>query len=488
MPDDLSKLTPTDPSTVDPDWTDKRQDILDGVLADTSRRRRGIGRWIAGVAAAALVAVAVGGVVQQFRPAPYALPASPTPPTSAANGGQVLAARDMLIDTGTGMSLCNGSVLESYPPQCPFPTPVRGISWDDVPWAETASGITFTDAIIVGTFDGDLFNSTQVFRDDDPAAPQPPESGPRPDLPTLCDAPVRGAGSLSTTVLIATAEALPGYQAFWVSPNQVTHNVAVTEDVEGARSALAEVFGGELCVGTVAGPTDQVLKDAQQALTPLKRDLPSDAMTDGSIWYTSPFMSKLGNRLEVNVRRETPALLDEIQAAVGPDVWPHTDIIPFFYPVGGSAIPDPTSRATIPLPPGPATPLVITDEERAWAAESVASDLRDADDTSATATMAKATFEQYEALWDIDVPVPPGPPAGDTEVIVVTLSASLGNRAMRGPIGGHSAPATGTINVIDASTGESVIYATLLGEEPSTDRITDLPGPIEDVKLPEGFR
>ena len=71
---------------------------------------------------------------------------------------------------------------------------------------------------------------------------------------------------------------------------------------------------------------------------------------------------------------------------------------------------------------------------------------------------------------------------------MVTLSASLGNRAMRGPIGGHSDPATGTINIIDASTGESIIYATLLGEEPSTDRITDLPGPIEDVKLPEGFR
>jgi len=336
----------------------------------------------------------------------------------------IVAARDTLIDTGNGMTLCNGSVLESRPPQCPFATPVTGLTWDDVPWAETAAGITFVDAVIVGTFDddGEVLSATQVFRSDDPTAPQPPKYDPR-------EAP-----------------------------------------------------------SDVPGPSDEALQDAQQALKPLTRDVVIDPMTDDLVWSALTSESRLGNRLEISVRRETPALLDMIEAAVGPDVWPYTDVIPFFYPVKGSAIPASTTPPATAAPSLIAPMLVITDEERAWAEESVASDLRDADDPSATATMAKATFGQYEALWDIDVPVPPGPPARDTEVIVVTLSASLGNRAMRGPIGGHSDPATGTINVIDASTGESIIYATLLGEEPSTDRITDLPGPIEDVKLPEGFR
>ena len=155
---------------------------------------------------------------------------------------------------------------------------------------------------------------------------------------------------------------------------------------------------------------------------------------------------------------------------------------------GTSASPASTTPPATAAPSLIAPMLVITDEERAWAAESVASDLRDATNRDVTATMAKTTFEEYEALWDIDVPEPPGPPASSTAVIVVTLSASLDNRAMRGPLGGHTEPATGTINVIDASTGESIMYATLLGEETASGRITELGGPIEDVELPEGFR
>ncbi|MGV8845685.1 hypothetical protein [Tessaracoccus sp.] len=358
MSDDLSNLSPTDPSRVAPNWASSRERILDGVLAEDAPSRSHPWRWVAGAAAAALVAVAVGGIVQQMRPEPYAVPASPTSsPTASATGpvndsplnpGQVVAAQTTLLDTGGGMTLCNGLVLQSRPPQCPFTTPVSGITWQDVPWAETASGTTFTEnVIIVGTFDGYTFVATDVFREGDPAAPHSPATIHDEDLPTLCENPTRGTGAYSVEALMVAAENLPGYQALWVSPNQVTYNIAVTEDVEGARSALSEVFGGEMCVGTLQGPTDQTLQAAQLSLEPLTMDEGTATTADDAVWSTSVSVSTRGNRLEVFVRRDTPELLAQIEAAVGEDVWPHTDVWPFFYTVNDVA---PTPQAPAPTP------------------------------------------------------------------------------------------------------------------------------------------
>lgn len=350
MPDDLYKLTPTDPSSVDPNWKKNRQSILDDVLESPPQSDRRIGRWVAGAAAAALVVVAVGGVVQQFRTEPYAMPASPTPTaTSAVDGGELVAARALLLQDGTGMILCDGPAMESDPPDCSYSIPVTGITWDDVPWSETMAGVTSAEAIIVGTFDDDTFVATQAFRDGDPAAPQPSPRISDEDLPTLCENPTRGTGPYSIEKLITTAEALPGYQALWVSPNQITHNAAFTEDVEGARATLAAAFGGELCVGTVDGPTERALQDAEWALEPLKRADDSDPLVPNSVWSTSSSVSRLGNRLEVVIERNTPELLTQIEAAVGDAVWSHTDVRPFFYPVLNDPSPEPTT-APAPTP------------------------------------------------------------------------------------------------------------------------------------------
>lgn len=755
MPDDLSKLTPTDPSAVDPEWSSRRKGILDGVLA-AKPTRRGVWRWVAGSAAVTLLVVAVAGIAQLVRDEPHATPASPT---QASMGRQVLAARSLLLSPGEDVGVCLGVVAESLPPQCRT-IPVTGITWGEVPWAETAAGVTFGDAIIVGTFDGTTFQATTVHRHDDPAAPQPPDPGSQSDLPRLCEAPTSGTGSPSTDALVAVVESLPGYQGLWVSPDQVTFNVAVAQDIEGARTAVAAAFGGEFCVGTVDGPTDEAMGAAQQALEPLTlgplmQDPPADLNDGDSIWGASHTVTARGNRLQVDVVRQSPELLDDVKSLVGPEVWEYTDVVPFFYPVEDlSAIPDPTStspsrtpagngqpvaleghlmdvdgvmgicyggldlelplgraqenppscrggfvpvvglqmptaqersgilvgtfdgsrfhatrlyhygepgaphsplytmppepadicdeetgtgastdwdelrraaeqlpgyqgqwllsdlsadhhrvavthgveeaqerllsefglqlcvgtvpgptestlrtagdavaalwprepgelepfvhtdvwaeaigtslRVSVlddtqdilsaveaavgpevwphtkviprlfpvgaaaleprvetptPMPPGPSTPLVITPEDRQRAEESVARDLEDATGTAATAMMAKATFAQYEALWNIDVPHPPGPPSGDTEVLVVTLSAPLENRVTRGgPAMSPKPSATGSLHVIDADTGESIIDATLLGDEPQTERISQFPGPVETVQLPEGFR
>ena len=349
MSDDFSSLAPTDPTPLAPEWRATRQEILDGLLTEETPRRSHAWRWVAGVAAAALVVVAVGGAVQQLRPEPYTLPASPAPTDGIAPEDQVLAARDTLLDTGTGMTLCTGFLLESLPPQCPATIPVTGITWEEVPWAETAAGVTFADVVIVGTFDGEKFAATQILRQGDPAAPQAPGNHGHEDLPTLCDAPIRGAGPYSVEALASAAESLPGYQALWVSPNQVTYNVAVTQDVEGARSTLADVFGGDLCVGTVAGPTDAALQEAQRALEPLAQDEDSPTTSNG-VRSTAYSISARGNRLSVGVLQDTPELLAQIETLVGAEMWPFTDVAPFFYRV--------TNTPTTPKAPAP-TPSAL---------------------------------------------------------------------------------------------------------------------------------
>ena len=332
--------------TLDPEFVNALRSEL---VATAAPRRSHPWRWVAGVAAAVLVAAAVGGIVQQLRPEQYATPASPTP---TAAGPELLAARSLLLGEGDEVGVCLGIVAESRPPQCRT-IPVTGITWDDVPWAETASGVTWGDAIVVGTYDGTTFAATQVFSDDDPNAPRIPGAIGDQPLPTLCDAPTTGTGSSSTDALVAAAATLPGYQALWVSPDQVTFNVAVTKDIEGARSALAKAFGGDFCVGTVDGPTDEALRDAQQSLKPLtlgplmpEKDPPTDLNGGATIWGTSYTVTALGNRLSVDVVLETPDLLQKVEAAVGPEVWKYTDIFPFFYPVVGTATTDPTPPHT----------------------------------------------------------------------------------------------------------------------------------------------
>ena len=739
MPDDLSKLTPHDPSAVDPDWTDKRQRILDGVLATDAPRRPRRWRWVAGVAAAALVAVGVGGLVQQLRPEPWATPASPTATVELSD---LVAAQSLLVFGEDGAKLCHGAVEFPPPPKCEG-IPVEGLSQEDVPWAERrgGGGVAWAYVTVTGTFDGTTMTVVEVYEEGDPEAPQPAWAidDELDRFRDLCTDPTTGQGAGDRPLEEVVME-LPGYQGSW--PNGKTNNVAVTRDVEAARKTLTEKVKDDFCVGTIPGPSAadgeamaqsvsavpgvdaahfaydvrgavilvELLTDDEEvkseieslvgpdmwpsvvirpffypvrgsalpepsgspslsnpsaahdspvalegALLEVDGDIglcygggmlitehypPGEPMCGGGfvpvsglampkpnerygilvgtfdgttfhairlygpgeedrprsplqtmppeppdvceeqtgtgtsaeeelnsaaaalpgyqgLWLTSdmsashyrvavthgvdeaqaallekfdvllcvatvpgpdeatlraaeeavmalwprkpgelePYVSTdawagpTGMSLRVTVLNDTDEIRSKVMEAVGPEVAPYTQVIPAMFPVDPSAL-EPRVDTPTPMPPGPATPLVITAADRQRAEESVASDLQDADGTSAKATMAKATFEQYEALWTIDVPYPPGPPSGDTEVLVVTLSASLGNRVMHGgPPGGPAlGKAAGTIKVIDAKTGESVIYATLLGDEPQAERIAQFPGPIENVELPEGFR
>lgn len=179
----------------------------------------------------------------------------------------------------------------------------------------------------------------------------------------------------------------------------------------------------------------------------------------------------------------------------------HTDIIPFFYPVGGSTSPDPTPSATSPRHTGTTTTSAFTAEQRGWAEAVVGDVLRSVGEPGqpdVTARMTKVTYGQYTSVWNIDIPQPPGPTPDDAEIIVVALSTSLDGSSMHGGPPSLTTPdptasqtphePIGTVTVMDPGTGESLLHVTVLGGDPPTDLLMNLPGPIEDVALPRGFR
>lgn len=85
----------------------------------------------------------------------------------------------------SGPRLCH-AVAESYPPQCDRP-PIVGWDWDAVDGEETASGVTWVDAVLYGTWDGERFTITRPAEGVS-AWPEPPPDDPA-DLAPGCDEP-----------------------------------------------------------------------------------------------------------------------------------------------------------------------------------------------------------------------------------------------------------------------------------------------------------
>lgn len=176
-----------------------------------------------------------------------------TPGTTADRDGR-LVGRGTVLDDGSGPELCF-SVAESYPPQC------GGIELTNWRWpergVERASGTTWGDFAVVGTYDGSRF---RVEKTVEPAFPP----GPDDELPgSPCPEPTGGwrapdparATHETQERAIRLAQRRPGYADLWVDeqgsygdPLRTVLNVTFTEDVAGAEQALREVWGGPLCV------------------------------------------------------------------------------------------------------------------------------------------------------------------------------------------------------------------------------------------------
>jgi hypothetical protein len=177
----------------------------------------------------------------------------------------------VLQQDGEPPELCVGGIAESYPPQCEGPELV-GLDWADLPAHEEASGVTWGEAGVVGTYDGARFTLVE------PPTQEPPD-GPAPEpaaFPQLCDDPFRGgdedyasdseAAQTAQNDLGGLLQSYDGYVTSWVSDGSSMFNVLVQGDAEEAHAAIREVWPGGLCVEQRDLPTERDLRAAQQAV------------------------------------------------------------------------------------------------------------------------------------------------------------------------------------------------------------------------------
>jgi hypothetical protein len=86
-----------------------------------------------------------------------------------------------------GPMLCLGAMAMSYPPQC-GDVPIANWDWDAVEGEETASGATWGQYHVVGTYDGETFTVTDVGPYDN----HPPSFGSEVDFSSPCQEPEGG--------------------------------------------------------------------------------------------------------------------------------------------------------------------------------------------------------------------------------------------------------------------------------------------------------
>lgn len=205
----------------------------------------------------------------------------PTTPTTADGGtppgpeGDVryTVTTTVLESTDHGPQLCLSGVLESYPPQCGGPD-VVGWDWDVAPAKESASGTTWGEYSLVGTWDGAAFTVTE-----------PPVEADRSSMPaddhrfaTPCPAPEGGwvpvdpatATDEAMQAAIAYAEAQPDVGGVWLDqsinpasgedpvdelamndPALLVLNVTFTGDLDRHEAEIRARWGGALCVSEV---------------------------------------------------------------------------------------------------------------------------------------------------------------------------------------------------------------------------------------------
>jgi hypothetical protein len=224
-----------------------------------------------------------------------------------------------------GPQLC-GAVEESLPPQCGGPD-IVGWDWEAVE-AESVSGTTWGEYVLVGTWDGERFTLTgPAVVDDGSRAPDPDGEDP---FASPCPAPDGGwqpvdpatatEGALEEA--LARAATAPDYAGAWVDqsymadvdeadieelgndPTRLVLNLQFTGDLAEREQWIREVWGGALCV-TGADHTEAELRDIQQRV---HEDLP-DVQSSG--------VDVVANVVTAQVFVATPELQQQVDDAYG---------------------------------------------------------------------------------------------------------------------------------------------------------------------------
>jgi hypothetical protein len=203
----------------------------------------------------------------------------------ALDSEQLYEASATVLDDADGPKVCVGGVADSLPPQCGG-LPLAGWDWTAVEGEQFASGSTWGDFHVVGTYDGETFTVTESGPYDRDAA----DRGSERDFSTPCPEPDGGwtavdpgrASDPDFTAGASVAQARKDYVALWVdyagdfTPDELAQrlddgkpvlqimNVVVSEDAAGAEAAIREVWGGPLCVTEREGHTAQELAQIRE--------------------------------------------------------------------------------------------------------------------------------------------------------------------------------------------------------------------------------
>lgn len=186
------------------------------------------------------------------------------PDTAApADPEQRYEATGTVLDGGDhGPELCLGSVAESLPPQCSG-VELVGWDWSAVEGEQSASGTTWGEFDLVGTYDGTSFTVVEVVGPAtyEPGVADPVEAG--------CSEPPGGWTSVDVslatdedlTAAVQAAEAEPDSAGAWIDyVEEVTDDLvpvpaggiiltaAFRGEVERHTTEIRELWGGPLCV------------------------------------------------------------------------------------------------------------------------------------------------------------------------------------------------------------------------------------------------
>lgn len=248
--------------------------------------------------------------------------------------GDLMTGQGMAIETPeSGVSLCLGPVMESFPPQCDG-IPLVGLDWAEVADRQTASGVTWGQVKVVGTYDGQTFTLTES-----PAVPtfsvEPDNGTGATPFPQLCDDPYRGgeegfvpqsAEDMATMESFgALVDGYEGYVGSWLSDGVSVYNVLVTGDPEDAWADFRREWPGGLCVEQrPEAASAATLLEAQEAL--------STAAVEG-LQTSSPSTDGV---LEVGVlvadQATTEAVLDAVSGVLTAE---QVEVTGSLTPVGG---------------------------------------------------------------------------------------------------------------------------------------------------------
>ena len=189
-------------------------------------------------------------------------PSGPSSPDPADPQQRYEATGTVLEGGGHGPELCLGGVAESLPPQCSG-LPIVGWDWSAVEGEQSASGTTWGEYDVVGSYDGIVFTVLEVV------GPATYDGGDVDPIVAGCPEPAGGWTSVDVSrateedlsAAIQASEAEPDSASVWIDyveqpvddevpvpPGGIILTAAFTGDIDRHTIEIRELWGGPLCV------------------------------------------------------------------------------------------------------------------------------------------------------------------------------------------------------------------------------------------------